>query len=105
MAETQAQLSALSQFSEQLASVVEHAARSIVTVAAAIPAPSLRTSSSHAAHMILVGGGSALLSGCLSKCTPKSAMGGYKQGHCMLWADEAQDEWGAPDTRRETSRI
>jgi hypothetical protein len=34
MAETHAQLSALSQFSEQLASVVEHAARSIVTVAA-----------------------------------------------------------------------
>ena len=34
MAETQAQLSALSQFSDQLASVVEHAARSIVTVAA-----------------------------------------------------------------------
>src|SRR5499433_1704604 len=34
MAETQAQLSALSQFSDQLASVVEHAACSIVTVAA-----------------------------------------------------------------------
>ena len=34
MAETPAQLSALRQFSEQLASVVEHAARSIVTVAA-----------------------------------------------------------------------
>ena len=34
MAETPAQLSALSQFSDQLASVVEHAARSIVTVAA-----------------------------------------------------------------------
>jgi len=34
MAETQAQLSALRQFSDQLASVVEHAARSIVTVAA-----------------------------------------------------------------------
>src|SRR5207253_10033932 len=34
MAETQAPLSALSQLSDQLASVVEHAARSIVTVAA-----------------------------------------------------------------------
>ena len=34
MAEPQVQLSALSQFSDQLASVVEHAARSIVTVAA-----------------------------------------------------------------------
>src|SRR2546428_12185386 len=34
MAETQAPLSALSQFSDQLASVVERAARSIVTVAA-----------------------------------------------------------------------
>jgi S1-C subfamily serine protease len=34
MAETQAQLSALRQFSDQLASVVEQAARSIVTVAA-----------------------------------------------------------------------
>src|SRR5215471_10518451 len=34
MAETQAQLSALSQFSDQLASVVDQAARSIVTVAA-----------------------------------------------------------------------
>jgi S1-C subfamily serine protease len=34
MAETQAQLSTLSQFSDQLASVVEQAARSIVTVAA-----------------------------------------------------------------------
>src|SRR5437667_22439 len=34
MAETPAPLSALSQFSDQLASVVEHAARSIVTVAA-----------------------------------------------------------------------
>ena len=34
MAETPAQLAALRQFSDQLASVVEHAARSIVTVAA-----------------------------------------------------------------------
>jgi len=34
MAETPAQLSALRQFSEQLASVVEHAARSIISVAA-----------------------------------------------------------------------
>jgi hypothetical protein len=72
-------------------------------MAAAIPAPSLVTSSSHASHMILVGGGSAILPGCLSKGTQKSAMGGYKQGHFMLWADEAQDEWGSPDTRRETS--
>jgi hypothetical protein len=59
---------------------------------AAIPAPSPATSSSHAPHMILVESGSAILPRCLSQGTQKSAMGGYKQGHCVLWADEAQGQ-------------
>jgi hypothetical protein len=60
-----------------------------VTKEAAIPAPSPVTSSSHAPHMILVESGAVILPRCLSQGTPKSAMGGYKQGHFVLWADEA----------------
>jgi hypothetical protein len=30
-------------------------------------------------------------------------MGGYKQDHFVIWADEAQDEWGSPDARIETA--
>jgi hypothetical protein len=33
----------------------------------------------------------------------RGAMGGYKQGHVVIWADDAKDEWGSPDARRETS--
>jgi hypothetical protein len=30
-------------------------------------------------------------------------MGGYKQGYCLLWAEEAEDEERSPDSGRETS--
>jgi len=33
----------------------------------------------------------------------RGAMGGAKQGHVVIWADDAKDEWGAPEARRETS--
>jgi hypothetical protein len=42
--------------------------------------------------MILVESGAVILPRCLSQGTPKSAMGEYKQGHFVLWADEAQGE-------------
>jgi hypothetical protein len=64
----------------------------LLTYITAIPAPSPVTSSSHAPHMILVESGAVILPRCLSQGTPKSAMGGYKQGHFVLWADEAQGE-------------
>ena len=33
----------------------------------------------------------------------RGAMGGAKQGHVVIWADDAKDEWGSPEARRETS--
>jgi hypothetical protein len=33
----------------------------------------------------------------------RGAMGGDKQGHFVIWADDAKDEWGSPAARRETS--
>src|SRR5215510_6986155 len=33
----------------------------------------------------------------------RGSMEGYKQGHSVLWADEAEDEERSPDAGRETS--
>jgi hypothetical protein len=33
----------------------------------------------------------------------RGAMGGYKQGYCVLWADETEAEERSPDAGSETS--
>jgi len=53
--------------------------------------------------MILVGGRSAICLDAYRKASKRGAVGCYKQGHFLIWADDVQDEWGSPDADRETS--